>query len=215
MSITTEEAWTGYRDGLLRYIRARSRSIQDAEDILQEVFVKVHRRIGTLQDDRNLGAWLYRVAHNAVVDFYRKKVPIPVAEVPEVVAVRRDEPCPAEQTLAPVVGVVVGSLPTIYRQALTLTEVEGLTQTEVARRLGLSNSGAKSRVQRGRALAREWLLACCDVELDRRRHVIDYTVRQRTRHVETCPCAPETPREVQCTVGRPAGRPARPHREAA
>ena len=71
----------------------------------------------------------------------------------------------------------IQTLPEPYREALTLVELEGLTQREAAERLGISHSGLKSRVQRGRALLRRALVRCCDVELDRAGRLIDYRER--------------------------------------
>jgi len=68
-------------------------------------------------------------------------------------------------------------LPQKYAEALLLSDLEGLTQHEVAARLGLSLSGAKSRVQRARRLLREAFLRCCHFEFDRRGHIIDYGPR--------------------------------------
>jgi len=69
---------------------------------------------------------------------------------------------------------MVKSLPEQDRQALVLTEYQGLTQKEYGERLGLSFSGAKSRVQRAREKLKQMLLECCHFELDRRNHIIDY-----------------------------------------
>lgn len=186
MQVTTEQAWTGFRSKLFAYIRARSRTTEDADDILQDVFVKVHRRIGTLEDDGRVGAWLYRLTHNTIVDYYRKKVPIPTREDPP--ATSQDVIPIAEQSLAPFLRILIDDLPDHYRKALTLTELRGLTQAEMASQLGLSPSGAKSRVQRGRALLRKQLLACCHVDLDCRGRVIDYEAREPERWPEDCPC---------------------------
>jgi len=188
ITVTTDEIWSGFRAKLFAYIRSRSRNTQDAEDILQDVFIKVHRRIGTLEERDHLAPWLYRVTHNTIVDHYRKKYPTPTtADLP---IVSEDVVPIAEQQLAPFLASLVAELPAIYREALTLTELEGLTQVEMARRLGLSTSGAKSRVQRGRAMLRDQLLACCHVQLDCRSHVIDYEPRKSDQWSADCPCAP-------------------------
>jgi len=60
------------------------------------------------------------------------------------------------------------------REALLLTEVEGLTQQEMADRLNLSLSGAKSRAQRARKKLKHAFIECCDIELDRRGGVAAY-----------------------------------------
>jgi RNA polymerase sigma-70 factor (ECF subfamily) len=73
---------------------------------------------------------------------------------------------------------LLDELPHPYRQALRLAEFEGATQREVASRLELSLSGAKSRVQRARKMLRGILFECCRIELDRRGGVLDYETRE-------------------------------------
>ena len=68
-----------------------------------------------------------------------------------------------------------------YRQAVILVDLEGLAQHEAAAQLGLSLSGMKSRVQRGRRQLKGMLEACCTIELDQRRGVLDYAVRNQPR----------------------------------
>src|SRR2546423_8933278 len=97
--------------------------------------------------------------------------------------------------LIPGIKVMVDSLPADYREALYLTEYQGLTQRELAERLGLSFSGAKSRVQRAREKLKQMLLECCHFELDRRGHVIDYQPRCAYCSIGTC-CADEQPIQV-------------------
>jgi RNA polymerase sigma-70 factor (ECF subfamily) len=72
---------------------------------------------------------------------------------------------------------LVSRLPDKYREALELTEFEGLSQVAAAERLGLSTSGMKARVQRARGQLRDLLLDCCQVELDRRGGVAAFRSR--------------------------------------
>lgn len=67
---------------------------------------------------------------------------------------------------------MIRSLPDGYREAVQLAEIEEQTQQDVADRLGLSLSGAKSRIQRGRAMLKDVLEACCSFELDGRGRVM-------------------------------------------
>jgi len=188
MAATTEDVWTGFRQRLYGYIRVRSRSAQDAEDILQEVFEKVHRHIGSLEDEAHLTPWLYRLTHNTVIGHYRKRQPLPTQTEPP--SAIEDASPAAEELLAPFLHSIIENLPDRYRDALTLTELEGLTQQEMGSQLGLSTSGAKSPVQRGRAIVRDRLLDCCHIELDRRRHVIDYESARSEQWPASCSCAP-------------------------
>lgn len=72
-------------------------------------------------------------------------------------------------------------LPDEYRDAVERVDVEGMTQREYAERAGLSVSGAKSRVQRGRRMLDEVVRACCDLEVDARGNVISYELRRNCR----------------------------------
>ncbi|RMG58329.1 MAG: sigma-70 family RNA polymerase sigma factor [Bacteroidetes bacterium] len=74
---------------------------------------------------------------------------------------------------------MIEGLPEPYREALWLSEMEGLSQKELAARLGISYSGAKSRVQRGREKLKAQILACCEVSADRYGNIIDFYPRHR------------------------------------
>jgi RNA polymerase sigma-70 factor (ECF subfamily) len=173
----TEVVWEAFSEKLKGYIARRVSDPADAEDLLQEVFLKIHCRLDSLQDEGRLLPWLYQVARNSVTDYYRAKRPsLPLSE--ELPDEGSPEGSEAEAQLAQAMEVMLGCLPEKYSQALKLYELEGLKGYEVAERLGISISGAKSRVQRGRVLLRQALLDCCTFEFDRRGGIIDYAPRQ-------------------------------------
>jgi hypothetical protein len=80
---------------------------------------------------------------------------------------------------------MIETLPEKYRDALLLSEIQGLTQWETAERLSISHSAAKSRVQRGRDQLRELLLACCHVEFDRSGRVVEWKARRSACSCDT------------------------------
>jgi RNA polymerase sigma-70 factor (ECF subfamily) len=175
--LSTDAIWKTFSAGLARFVRRRVASREDADDVLQDIFLRVHQNLPRLRDSERLAGWLYRIARNAVVDYRRRRrrMTVPVDEV----SLAADEP--EDGVTAEVACWLTGflaELPETYRAALRLAEYEDLSHVEIARRLGLSVSGAKSRVRRGRALLRRRLLACCHVELDRRGNVLDYRSRQ-------------------------------------
>ena len=142
-----------YRDfstQLRRFISKRVSDPDSVEDILQDVFVRIHTRLDSLQDESKLQGWIYQVTRNTIVDYYRRRVD--TAELPESLSYldESDIQEDASQELLPSIRQMVGSLPEKYRQVVVMTEYQGLTQQEAAERLGLSLSGAKSRVQRAR-----------------------------------------------------------------
>lgn len=178
MKPETTEIWTHLHDSLLSFIKRRVPSPGEAEDILQDVFVRVHTSIDGLRDTDRLRSWVYQIARNAITDYYRAKAREP-AQYAEPVESTGDG-VTAEQELASCIQPLLGALPDEYREAIVLTEIDGLTQKAAAQRAGLSLSGMKSRVQRGRARMRQSLLECCHVELDRRGGIVDYEARDCT-----------------------------------
>jgi RNA polymerase sigma-70 factor (ECF subfamily) len=176
MIATTETIWEGFHGRLKQFILRRVPDAQNAEDILQEVFLKIHLHIDTLRDEQRLESWIFQITRNAIADYYRTRretSQLPDALLlPELPA--EDALNDAVRELIPCVRAMVDSLPDDYRQALVLTEYEGLTQKAMGERLGLSFSGAKSRVQRAREKLRDMLLDCCHFEFDRLGRIIDY-----------------------------------------
>ena len=127
------------------------------------------------------------ITRNAIIDSYRSRKPTTPLEAEEVLDLPEELPDDdVVSELLPCVWAMVRSLPDLDRQALILTEYQGLTQRELAERLGLSFSGAKSRVQRARAKLKQQLLECCHFELDRRNHILDY--QPRCQRCETAAC---------------------------
>jgi RNA polymerase sigma-70 factor (ECF subfamily) len=174
-------AWREVEARLRPYVARRVASQTDVEDVLQETFVRIHRGLPTLADGERFGPWVYRIAANAVADHVRTRARHPlVAGTTERLGEETalDDPGESlEGDLAECVALFVARLPSPYREAITLTELEGLTQKDAAEMLGVSLSGMKSRVQRGRERIRRMFDECCEVSVDCRGHVTGCTPR--------------------------------------
>ncbi|MHB8599284.1 MAG: RNA polymerase sigma factor SigZ [Ktedonobacteraceae bacterium] len=185
MIITTENVWDTFNVNLKQFILKRVASEDNAEDILQEVFVKIHTRIHTLRDEEKLPGWIYQIARNAIYDYYRSQRDTlalqALPNAPDFIAEEMFGDSAIEELL-PCIREMVERLPVEYRQALILTEYERLSQKELAERLGISYSGAKSRVQRAREKLKKMLLDCCQFQFDHSGRVIDYQPR-----LDCCP----------------------------
>jgi RNA polymerase sigma-70 factor (ECF subfamily) len=182
MNVTLEHIWDEFAEKLGRFIRSRVADPASADDILQEVFLKIHKRLSQLQDPAKLQGWVYLIARNAIIDHYRTR-----KETVEVSASLPAEPTEAEpevEELKAAFRRMIYGLPAHYREALLLTEFDGLTQQELAARVGISVSGAKSRVQRGRDQLRQMLSECCAFEFDRRGKIIGCEPRAATSCLE-------------------------------
>ena len=170
--------WQEHRSELYRFVLRRVRDEASAEDIVHAVLVKAYSRQRTLKEPSKLRPWLYQITRNAIVDYYRSQKPAQAVPDDFVREDTNEEDDHAQKELARCLVPLLNELPDLYRQALRLAELEGATQREVASQLGLSLSGAKSRVQRGRKMLLGVLLKCCRVELDRRGGVVDYEARE-------------------------------------
>ena len=171
-----ELLWNQYNQRLLAFIRSRVEDDAEAEDILQETFVRVHRNLCCKTEWEKPESWFFQIARNLIIDHYRRRREM--VELPESLPAESDLPEEdAETVLALSLMDMVNELPEPYGQALLLTEYQGLNQKQLAEYLGISLSGAKSRVQRAREKLRDALLSCCHFEFDRRGHIVDYYQR--------------------------------------
>jgi RNA polymerase sigma-70 factor (ECF subfamily) len=180
---TSEKVWQEYHSRLRAFIK--SRIIDDAatDDTLQNVFLKMHAGLASLKDETKLQSWLYQITRNAIIDYFRSQKP--TIDIPEWLP--QPETDPGEkitQELSECLQPMIQLLPENYREAVILSELKGLTQKEVAKVQGTSLSGAKSRVQRGRALLKNMLAECCRLEFDHSGRLCDY--EQKDGACDTC-----------------------------
>lgn len=150
-----EAAWRDLRAPLVGFIARRVSDPDTAEDILQGVMLRIHRHAGELTQGAALGGWVHEIARNAIIDHYRRAVVR--RERPAGSEIELDRPMPAKPEPGPTelraelvtcLEPLLAQLPAIYRTALQLTDLDGLTQADAAARIGLSTSGMKARVQR-------------------------------------------------------------------
>lgn len=174
--------WADFGPPLRRFLARRVPPGVEADDLLQDVFVRVIRNLGSLRGTERPEAWLFQIARNALRDSLRARQrrdgrtdPLEV-DPPDASSASADRAAEAE--LAPCLAGMVGRLAEPYRTALTLTSLQGVTQTAAAGQLGISVSGMKSRVQRGREQLRQMLVRCCEVDVDVRGGVSDFQLRE-------------------------------------
>ncbi len=163
------------RRSMLGYLRKHVTDHAIAEDLLHEVFLKALRANKRGDVPRNVAAWLYTIARNTVIDFYRAKWPMD--ELPDELVANDVEDHLAEQAFAECVRPLMQQLPVIYRDTLLATDLHGKTLHAFATELNVSTSAIKSRASRGRKMLKEKLLACCSVDLSSAGEVVDFHVR--------------------------------------
>jgi RNA polymerase sigma-70 factor (ECF subfamily) len=189
-TLNIQMVWEAFRTSLRQFILSRVSNEQDAMDILQEVFIKIHFHLPSLKDEDKLHSWVYQITRNTIIDFYRSrgknKNQFLTPELENKLFNETDRIAEDENKNTIVsswLKDMIEQLPDKYKQALLLTEFEEITQKELAERLGISISGSKSRVQRARERLKKAILECCHLEFDYSGNVLDYR-----RNKGNCSC---------------------------
>ncbi len=176
----TERLWYEFCCRLRAFVSSRISGASDVDDIMQEIFLKIHLHIDELKDENSVSSWVYAIARNTLVDAYRKRRRRDVDIGDLQIADEQEEESPAREIAAGLRD-MVRELPGKYAEALYLVEFEGVRQTEAAKKLGISVSGAKSRVQRARQMLKDMLMRCCHFQFDRFGSIIE-------AHPRSCCC---------------------------
>ena len=167
-------AWSAHEPELRGWLRRRLDNPAEADDLLQDLFLKALSQGEQFCSVQNARAWLFEVARNTLAD--RLRVTRDTVALPE------DLPAPADEfdavdTLTACLTRVLSELSADDREAITLCDLQGLSQAEFAHRRGLSLSGAKSRVQRARQRLRARMTQGCQVQLSESGQVSDFVPR--------------------------------------
>jgi RNA polymerase sigma-70 factor (ECF subfamily) len=169
--MSTIEIWKSYRLQLFNYIKRHVNDPHVAKDILQEVFIKADTRKHEIKDISKLGGWMFSITRNTISDYFRKN-----AKEKRTLDQWSDSDISTDPTynacVATCLNQLIFTLPQPYQDALIKAEVEGVPQTALAEVLGISHSGAKSRVQRARRMLKEKLFELYTIRTDSYGNVI-------------------------------------------
>lgn len=170
---TSEKIWQEYHAKIQSFIRSRVPDKATSDDILQNVFLKMDSGLTSLKDQTKLKSWIYQITRNAIIDYFRLQKP--AVEIPDWLSqVEADQDENVKQELSECLQPMIQLLPEKYREAVILSELKGLTQKNLAKVQGISLSGAKSRVQRGRVLLKKMIEECCRLEFDHKGRLCNY-----------------------------------------
>ena len=175
-TITFNEIWLKFSHPVKDFIRNQTHNSDVTDDILQEVFIKIHQNLHLLRDQERVASWVFQIARNTVLNYFRsQKKHLENQESHQ--QATEEENHFKENNLNEMVGIWLEEfkkdLDPKYQEALQLVDIEGITQVELANRLGISVSGAKSRVQRGREQLKQKLIDCCPVKTDQYGNILE------------------------------------------
>jgi RNA polymerase sigma-70 factor, ECF subfamily len=133
-------------------------SVEDAQDAAQIVFLRLHQSLGRIDEDRGLGAWLYRVTVNVCTDAIRsRRAVVPIEEANPVSSGLTPLARSEQQETQRLVTAALARLPGKERAAVVLREIEGLSTSEVAAILGSSEGTVRAQICSARIKLRQWL----------------------------------------------------------
>lgn len=166
MTTTVENIWESFHKELKVFVGKKVGYTADVDDILQDVFMKITLNTHRVNQAKNLRQYIYGIVKNTTVDYLRKQQKQRVEIAQEAVWMEKEGNCLNVIIAGCCVQPFIDQLPEKYREALLLVEFENIPQKELAAKLNISYSGAKSRVQRGREQLKQLIENCCTFESD-------------------------------------------------
>jgi RNA polymerase sigma-70 factor, ECF subfamily len=172
--MNTTVIWQQFHQSLHRYLVKNVKNRADADDLLQEIFIKIHLHLPTVVRSESISFWVWKLTRNTLLDYWKKKkLPYNTLEITDKIELSDIE---EDETLnglfSEFVGNFIDLLPEKSREALRLAELEHLSQKDLSQKWGISYSGAKSRVQRARLELENVFRECCEFETDNRGNII-------------------------------------------
>jgi RNA polymerase sigma-70 factor, ECF subfamily len=173
-------------NALLAYIKSKIRSKEDAEDILQNVFIKISGNIESLQDEKKLTGWIYSITRNAIIDYYRTNKAKRNNSLDDALTESLPEEDNADTTkgLDGCIGSMIAQLPDEYKTIILESELNGISQKELAEKYDMPYPTVRSRVQRGRERLKQLFNNCCQIEADKHGNILD--VERKSDCGDTC-----------------------------
>lgn len=177
MTINSEIIWLRYQKDIKRFIMSKIKDKDLTNDIMQDVFIKLHSKISTLKNQEKVKTWLFQITRNTINDHFRKQkfsVDILKTDIPE-----ETERKSLNKQFLNCVHPLINKLPGKYREVLTKVELQNCSQLKLARELNISYSALKSRVQRGREILKNYFKECCNISADKYGNIISSEKRHK------------------------------------
>ena len=161
--MTTQSIWKIYSQDVKQFIRSKIKDEHITDDLLQETFIKIHTKLITLKDEEKLKSWVFTIARNTVMDYFKQSTNTREFFEADIVLESEHKEHDEKDCLKG----IIKSLPKKYRDPLFLADIKGLKQAEVAKQLKLQLSTTKSRIQRARRLIAQGYMECCEFKMNK------------------------------------------------
>ncbi|NMM50783.1 sigma-70 family RNA polymerase sigma factor [Marinigracilibium pacificum] len=174
------EIWNSSKEKLHAYVLSRFKNQVIAEEVSQEVLLKIYNSCCSEKEITNLNSWLYKIAHNTSLDILKK-------ESHSQNSVDFDNTINDSEKwdeLSTFLEPLIDFLPEKYGVPLKMSDLDKIDQKEIALKLGLGHSATKSRIQRARKLLREEIELCFHLELDKNGVLINADLKTSCRPLQ-------------------------------
>ncbi|MCO7225126.1 RNA polymerase sigma factor SigZ [Pleionea sp. CnH1-48] len=176
--MSIEHIWNNYRVALKSFIARRVSNPTDVDDIFQDILIKSYSKLETLDSEKSLKPWLFKIASNTLIDFYRKDKPVYESDVDNLFDEDIED---IKAELSDCIVPFINSLPEENAKLLMAIDINHLSQKEYAEEIGVSYSTLKSRVQKSRSMLKQAFDDCCHFSHDAQGNLMDYERRAKQR----------------------------------
>ena len=170
--------WNDMNERLTYFVNGKVKDPELTKDIVQDVFLKVFTKFDTLKNKEKLVSWIYQITRNEIISHFRK---LKFETSSDDIEAEDETSNSLTSELTHCINPFINTLPEKYKQAIIMADIENIPQKEIAERLNISYSGAKSRVQRARELLKCAYDQCCEISTDVYGDVIDYKTKNSTK----------------------------------
>lgn len=172
--MTFNQIWEEHRSNLLNFVLSKIDYKNSAEDILQEVGIKLLDNLNRKTEIKNYKSWLFQVTRNTIADYYRKN-----KKQAELLSFPMEANDINTTCVCDLSGFVIQNyLPKKYGEPLFLSDVEQRPQKEIATELKLSLTATKSRIQRGRKMLKEMVSECIHLSYNNKGQIVDFELKK-------------------------------------
>ncbi|MEO1213165.1 MAG: sigma-70 family RNA polymerase sigma factor [Bacteroidota bacterium] len=157
----TQGIWNNYGNELYFFILKKVKNKNEANDIFQNTFLKIHKNLSKLKDEKKVKAWIYQIARNEIADFF-------YAETPQVYKSNIFKEIPdQEYQVVCCFDKLINELPDNYKEVIEMVYIKGYKQKDVARQLEISLENTKARIRRAKDRLKKEFRECCKYELNK------------------------------------------------
>ncbi len=171
-----EGLWGNFSHELLQFITSKVHESYDAEDILQEVSMKIFKHIDQLEKRSAIKSWLYTITKNTIIDFYKKRKDLLVS--PEALLLiedkNGDDDGSMNDEISECLQNMIFDLPKKYKDVYNLYERKNMKHKEIMEKLDISMATSKIRLMRAKEIFKKNLAKCCNFEIDAYGNIMDY-----------------------------------------